>query len=259
MKARLTAFVPGFTDDSSAGRTMAGMKILLLEDDVRLAGLITRGLRRDSHAVDTAATVEDARWLAAESVYDVLVLDVMLPDGDGFDLCRELRSSGNWTPVLLLTARDAVDDRVRGLDVGADDYLVKPFAFAELFARLRALARRGSTERPNVLASGDLRLDPATREVRIGRESVSLAGRQFALLEYFLRHQGEVLTRSRIIDEVWDWAFEGTPRIIDVYVRALRARLGRGAETPRIETVRGVGYALRTPRIAAGRTARMPG
>jgi two-component system OmpR family response regulator len=226
------------------------MKVLLLEDDVRLAGLITRGLRRDGNAVDPAGTVEDARWLAAESVYDVLVLDVMLPDGDGFGLCRELRSTGDWTPVLLLTARDAIDDRVRGLDVGADDYLVKPFAFAELFARLRALARRGSTERPNVLASGDLRLDPATREVHVGRESMSIAGREFALLEYFLRHEGEVLTRSRIIDEVWDWAFEGTPRIIDVYVRAIRARLGRGPATPRIETIRGVGYALRPPKAA---------
>jgi DNA-binding response OmpR family regulator len=232
------------------------MKILLLEDDFRLAGLITRGLRRDGNAIDTAATVEDARWLAVESVYDVLVLDVMLPDGDGFALCRELRSSGNWTPVLLLTARDAIDDRVRGLDVGADDYLVKPFAFAELSARLRALARRGASERPNVLASGDLRLDPATREVTVGRESMSLAGREFALLEYFLRHQEEVLTRSRIIDEVWDWAFEGTPRIIDVYVRTLRVRLGRGAETPRIETIRGVGYALRNPR---GRTPAVVG
>jgi two-component system OmpR family response regulator len=226
------------------------VKVLLLEDDVRLAGLITRGLRRDGNAVDTAGTVEDARWLAAESVYDVLVLDVMLPDGDGFGLCRELRSKGDWTPVLLLTARDAIDDRVRGLDVGADDYLVKPFAFAELFARLRALARRGSAERPNVLASGDLRLDPATREVHVGRESMSMAGREFALLEYFLRHEGEVLTRSRIIDEVWDWAFEGTPRIIDVYVRAIRARLGRGTATPRIETIRGVGYALRPPKAA---------
>jgi two-component system OmpR family response regulator len=231
------------------------MKILLLEDDVRLVGLITRGLRRDGYAVDTAGTVEDARWLAAESVYDVLVLDVMLPDGDGFGLCRELRASGNWTPVLLLTARDAVDDRVRGLDVGADDYLVKPFAFAELFARLRALARRGSAARPSVLESGDLRLDPATHGVTVGRASLALAGREFALLEYFLRHENEVLSRSRIIDEVWDWAFEGTPRIIDVYVRALRARLGRGTRTPRIETVRGVGYALRAP--ADGRTGQM--
>jgi two-component system OmpR family response regulator len=221
------------------------MKILLLEDDIRLAGLITRGLRRDGNAVDTAQTVEDARWHATESTYDVLVLDVMLPDGDGFGLCRELRAAGNWTPVLLLTARDAIDDRVRGLDVGAHDYLVKPFAFAELFARLRALARRGATERPAVLESGDLRLDPASREVSIGRE--------FALLEFFIRHEGEALTRSRIIDEVWDWAFEGTPRIIDVYVRALRARLARSAGAPRIETIRGVGYALRRPpAVAAG-------
>lgn len=231
------------------------MKILLLEDDTRLAGIVARGLRREGHAVDMAATVEDARWFAAESVYDVLILDVMLPDGDGFQLCRELRAAGNWTPVLLLTARDAVEDRVRGLDVGADDYLVKPFAVAELFARLRALARRGSSERPTVLVSGDLRLDPATHQVTVDRHPVPLAGREFALLEYFLRHEDEVLTRSRIIDEVWDWAFEGTPRIIDVYVRALRAHLGRGSRTPRLETVRGTGYVLRRPNTAPGPVA----
>lgn len=234
------------------------MKVLLLEDDLRLAGLITRGLRRDGNAVDSAGTVEDARWLATESFYDVLVLDVMLPDGDGFGLCRELRSAGNWTPVLLLTARDAIDDRVRGLDVGADDYLVKPFAFAELFARLRALARRGSSERPNVLASGDLQLDPASRQVSVGATPLVLTGREFALLEYFLRHENEVLTRARIIDEVWDWAFEGTPRIIDVYVRALRAHLGIRPETPRIETLRGVGYALRSSAAAPARQTAAP-
>jgi two-component system, OmpR family, response regulator len=227
------------------------MKVLLLEDDVRLAGLITRGLRRDGHAVDPAARLEDARWLATEWAYDVLILDVMLPDGDGFRLCGELRAVGNWTPVLMLTARDAIDDRVRGLDVGADDYLIKPFAYAELFARLRALARRGSNERPNVLQSGDLRLDPATREVTVGGAAVPIVGREFALLDYFLRHQGQVLSRSRIIDEVWDWAFEGTPRIIDVYVRALRSRLGDRRTTPHIETVRGVGYALRPPADAS--------
>ncbi|HEV7809969.1 MAG TPA: response regulator transcription factor [Candidatus Limnocylindrales bacterium] len=223
------------------------MKVLLLEDDIRLSTLLTRGLRRDGNAVDVANSVEDGRWLATESVYDVLVLDVMLPDGDGFQLCRELRSKGNWTPVMLLTARDAVDDRVRGLDVGADDYLVKPFAFAELFARLRALARRGLPERPNVLTCGDLQLDPASRKVTVGGLDVPLAGREFTLLEYFLRHEDEVLPRGRIIDEVWDWAFEGTPRIIDVYVRALRAHLGTGVDTPRIETLRGIGYALRRP------------
>ncbi len=230
------------------------MKVLLLEDDVRLAGLVTRGLRRDGHAVDTAGTVEDARWMASESSYDVLVLDVMLPDGDGFGLCRELRSAGNWTPVLLLTARDAVDDRVRGLDVGADDYLVKPFAFAELFARLRALARRDLRERPTVLEAGDVRLDPAARTVTVGGGDVPVVGREFALLEYFLRHAGEVLSRSRILDEVWDWAFEGNPRIVDVYVRSLRVSLGSGHERPRIETVRGVGYVLRVAtRASAGR------
>ena len=235
------------------------MKILLLEDDVRLAGIIARGLRREGNAVDTAGTVRDARWFAAESVYDALVLDVMLPDGDGFALCGDLRAAGNWTPVLMLTARDAVTDRVRGLDVGADDYLIKPFAFAELFARLRALARRGSNERPNVLASGDLSLDPATRQVMVGQEPVSLTGREFALLEYLLRHGDEVLTRVRIIDEVWDWAYEGTPRIIDVYVGSLRTRLGRGPRTPRIETVRGVGYVLRHPRAESARATAMLG
>jgi DNA-binding response OmpR family regulator len=233
-------------------QTQVLMKALLLEDDVRLAALIGRGLRRDGHAVDIASTVEDARWHAAESAYDVLILDVMLPDGDGFGFCGELRAGGNWTPVLLLTARDAVDDRVRGLDVGADDYLVKPFAFAELFARLRALARRGSRARPTILQSGDLRCDPATRQVTIRGRNIALVGREFTLLEYMLRHENEVLSRTQIIDEVWDWAFEGNPRIIDVYVRAIRARLGTDSRTPQIETVRGVGYVLRSPAARAG-------
>ncbi len=232
------------------------MKALLVEDDVRLAGLIGRGLRRDGHAVDLASTIEDARWHATECAYDVLVLDVMLPDGDGFGLCRELRAAGNWTPVLLLTARDAVDDRVRGLDVGADDYLVKPFAMAELFARLRALARRGVSARPSVLASGDVRLDPATRQVTVRDREVNLVGREFALLEYFLRHEDEVLTRGRIIDEVWDWAFDGNPRIVDVYVRALRVHLDRDRRAPRIETIRGVGYVLRSQPPAARQDGR---
>ncbi len=221
------------------------MKILLLEDDVRLAGLIARGLRRDGHAVDQAGIIEDARWFAAEGMYDVLVLDVMLPDGDGFGLCAALRAEGNWTPVLMLTARDAISDRVRGLDVGADDYLTKPFALAELQARLRALSRRGPSDRPIALVSGALTLEPATRRVAVDGRPVPLVGREFALLEYFLRHQDEVLTRARIIDEVWDWAFDGTPRIIDVYVAALRAHLGSDPNLPRLETVRGVGYVLR--------------
>ena len=237
----------GFTWDSRWPATLDQVKILLLEDDVRLASIIVRGLRRDGHALDQATTVEDAGWFAAESAYDVLILDVMLPDGDGFALCADLRAAGDWTPVLMLTARDAVSDRVRGLDVGADDYLVKPFAFAELVARLRALARRGSTPRPTALTCGDVVLDPASRLVTVGASLVAVVGREFALLEYFLRHPDEVLSRSRILDEVWDWAFEGTPRIIDVYVRSLRGHLGGGPAIPAIETVRGIGYVLRTP------------
>ena len=224
------------------------MKVLLLEDDARLTGLIARGLRRDGHAVDTAGTVEDGRWFARESIYDVLVIDVMLPDGDGAALCAALRAEGDGTPVLLLTARDAVDDRFQCQNVGADDYLVKPFAFAELLARLRALVRRGAAPRPTVLSAGDLDLDPATHRVTVAGEPVPLTFREFGLLDYFLRHQDEVLSRSRILDEVWDWAFAGTPRIIDVYVRALRRHIGQGTDRPRIETVRGVGYALRPPR-----------
>ncbi len=226
------------------------MKLLLLEDDVRLSGLLQRGLRGDGHAVDPAATIEDARWLASEGTYDVLVLDVMLPDGDGFSFCAELRAAGNWTPVLMLTARDAVEDRVRGLDVGADDYLVKPFAFVELLARLRALARRGPSERPTVLALGSLTLDPAAHRVSVDGTEVPLSSRQFALLEFLVRHPDEVVSRTTLLERVWDWAYEGTSNIIDVYVRALRVRLGTGPGVPRLETVRGAGYVLRSPSAA---------
>ena len=223
------------------------VKLLLLEDDVRLSGLLQRGLRADGHAVDPAATIEDARWLAAEGTYDVLVLDVMLPDGDGFSLCAELRAAGNWTPVLMLTARDAVEDRVRGLDVGADDYLVKPFAFVELLARLRALARRGPSERPTTLTIGALTLDPAARRVVAGGAEVPLSSRQFALLEFLMGHPDEVVSRTTILERVWEWAYEGTSNIVDVYVRALRVRLGTRPGIPRLETVRGAGYVLRSP------------
>ncbi len=221
------------------------MKLLLVEDDVRVAGLLQRGLRDDGHAVDAAATIEDGRWLATEGSYDVIVLDVMLPDGDGFALCAELRAAGNWTPVLMLTARDAVPDRVRGLDVGADDYLVKPFAFVELLARLRALARRGASERPTTLTVGALTLNPATHRASVGDRLLALSSREFALLEFFMRHPDEVLSRTAIIERVWDWAYEGTSNIVDVYVRALRRQLGQHPHGPTIETIRGVGYALR--------------
>jgi two-component system OmpR family response regulator len=226
------------------------MKILVLEDDERLRSVLARGLQRSGHIVDVAGTVEEARWFLSETKHDVLVLDVMLPDGDGFTLCRELRAAGNWSPVLMLTARDAVTDRVRGLDVGADDYLVKPFAFAELEARLRALDRRGPSDRPTSVVVGELALDPAAHRATVGSRDLGLTGRQFSLLEFFMRRADQVLSRAQILDQVWDWAFDGDPRIIDVYVRSLRQALGSEPGAPWIETVRGVGYALRPVRTS---------
>ena len=224
------------------------MKILMLEDDQRLRAIVVRRLLRSGHSVDVAGTIEEARWLRSETNHDVLVLDVMLPDGDGFGFCCELREAGDWSPVLMLTARDAVTDRVRGLDVGADDYLGKPFAFAELEARLRALDRRGPSDRPTTVTVGRLELDPASYRATVGSRELDLTGRQFSLLEFFARRADQVLTRSQILDQVWDWAFEGDPRIIDVYVRALRQVLGEEPGGPWIETLRGVGYALRPVR-----------
>ena|SRR5439155_17529919 len=229
---------------------MASMKILLLEDDQRLRSVVVRGLQRSGHTVDIAATVEEARWFVSETRHDVLILDVMLPDGDGFTLCRELRAMGDWSPILMLTARDAIGDRVRGLDVGADDYLVKPFAFAELEARLRALDRRGLGDRATTVVVGELEVDPAAHRATVGSRDLGLTGRQFSLLEFFSRRADQVLTRAQILDQVWDWAFDGDPRIIDVYVRSLRRALGSDPRAPRIETVRGVGYALRPARAA---------
>jgi two-component system, OmpR family, response regulator len=169
----------------------------------------------------------------------------MLPDLDGFEVCRRIREAGQWAPVLMLTARDGVDDRVRGLDAGADDYLPKPFAFAELMARLRALLRRGTGERPAVLMAGDLSLDPAARTVRRGDVEVALTPKEFALLEYFMRHPGEVLTRTSMIEHVWDFAYEGDSNVVEVYVRYLREKIDRPFGRESLETVRGVGYRLR--------------
>lgn len=231
------------------------MKILLLEDDLRLSVLLLRGIRREGHAVDHAATIEDGRWMATESAYDVMIFDVMLPDGDGYGLCAELRAAGLWTPVLFLTARGDVDDRIRGLDAGGDDYVVKPFAFTELLARLRAIARRGVVERPVQLTLGDLEVDPVAHRAVAGGRSLQLTAREFALLEFFIRQPDTVLSRSTILEQVWDWAFDGSPRIIDVYVRTLRGQLGSGTKRPRIETIRNAGYVLRPPtarQVAAG-------
>lgn len=234
------------------------MKLLFLEDDGRLSEVVLRGLRGDGHVVDGASTLADARWLISEYRYDVLVLDVMLPDGDAYSLCGELRIGGCRTPVLLLTARDSVPDRVRGLDVGADDYLVKPFAFDELLARLRALVRRGEVQRPVQLEVGTLRIDLARHEAWVSDRQLQLTSREFTLLELFARNAGQALSRGRILEDGWDFAFEGTPRIIDVYVGQLRRHLGTSPGAPRLETIRGVGYALRLPVARPRRGRRDP-
>jgi two-component system OmpR family response regulator len=221
------------------------VRILVVEDELRMASLIRRGLTQEGLQADVAASGEDALWMSGAHDYDVIVLDVMLPGIDGFEACRRLRTSGIRAPVLMLTARDAVEDRVRGLDTGADDYLVKPFAFAELLARLRALARRGETERPNVLEVGDLRLDPASREVRRGTQSIDLSAKEFALLETFMRRPGEVLSRLHLLEHAWDFAYENRSNIIDVYIRRLRRKIDEPFARRSLETVRGAGYRLR--------------
>ena len=210
-----------------------------------MASLIRRGLREEGLAADVAIKGEDALWMVEESEYDALVLDVMLPGIDGLETCRRLRERGLWVPILMLTARDAIEDRVEGLDRGADDYLTKPFAFAELLARLRALVRRGPVERPNELRVGDLRLDPAMRHVWRGDAEIHLSAKEFALLETFMRRPGHALTRERLLDHVWDYEYERRSNIVDVYVRYLREKLDRPFGTESIETVRGVGYRLR--------------
>jgi two-component system OmpR family response regulator len=221
------------------------MRVLVVEDDPRMAELLRRGLQEEGYAVDVASNGEEGVWLGTENEYDAVVLDVMLPDGDGFEVCRRLRQAERWAPVMMLTARDAVQDRVAGLDAGADDYLMKPFSFQELFARVRALVRRGVGERPAVLGVGDLTLDPATRRVHRGNEELSLTAKEAALLEYFLRHPGEVLTRAQIIEHVWDFAYDGGSNVVDVYVRYLREKVERPFGRRSIETVRGAGYRLR--------------
>ena len=221
------------------------MRILVVEDELKMASLIRRGLVEEGHAADVTRSGEDAVWMAEAHPYDVLVLDVMLPGLSGFETCRRLRNAGVWTPVLMLTARDAVDDRVAGLDAGADDYLTKPFSFAELLARLRALARRGGVERPSQLAVGDLVLDPATRQAWRGRTEIHLSPKEFALLETFMRRPGQVLSRLQLLEHAWDFAYENRSNVVDVYVRYLREKIDRSFGTDSIETVRGVGYRLR--------------
>jgi two-component system OmpR family response regulator len=221
------------------------MRVLVVEDEARMARLLKRGLEEEGHAVDVAGDGPEGLWLATENNYAAVVLDVMLPGFDGFELCRKLRAAGIWSPVLMLTARDAVDDRVRGLDAGADDYLVKPFSLLELAARLRALVRRDDRARPAVVAEGDLKLDPASKRAWRGRTELQLSPKEFALLELFLRHPGTVLTRSQILDAAWDFAYDGTSNVVDQYVTYLRRKIDVPFGRHDLETVRGMGYRLR--------------
>ena len=229
---------------SSAGDNV-WMRVLVVEDETKLANLLARGLREEGYAADVAGRGEDALWMAKAASYDAIVLDIMLPGIDGYATCRELRAGGVWTPVLMLTARDALEDRIEGLDTGADDYLVKPFSFGELLARLRALARRAPQERPVELEAGDLRLDPAAHRAWRGGTELDLSAKEFALLEVFMRRPGQTLSRLQLLDGAWDMAFETRSNVVDVYVRYLREKIDRPFGRHSIETVRRVGYRLR--------------
>jgi len=223
------------------------MRILLVEDDSSVASFIARGLQEEQYAVDIARDGEEGFLMADSIPYDLIILDVMLPKLDGLTVCRRLRSHRNLTPILLLTARDAVEDRVTGLDMGADDYLTKPFAFPELVARVRVLLRRGSAPQPSTLKIADVELDPITHRVWRGGEEIPLTNKEYALLEYLLRNENRVLTRTAIIEHVWDIHFDSLTNIVDVHIRSLRAKIDKDFSPPLIHTVRGVGYVLKLP------------
>jgi two-component system OmpR family response regulator len=233
------------------------MRILIVEDCAKMARLLKKGLEREGYAVDAVGSGQDAVWMATENDYDAIVLDVILDVGaepiDGFEVCRRLRRARQWVPVLMVTARDAVKDRVHGLDMGADDYLTKPFSLDELRARLRALMRRHAAARPAVLSVGDLSLDPARHEVSRRGSIIELTPTEFALLEFLMRRPGDVLTRTTLVQHVWDFAFEGDPRIVNVYVRSLRDKIDRPFNRASLETVRGLGYRIRDDTL--GQTA----
>ena len=220
------------------------MRILVVEDDPRLSGLLRRGLSEHGNAADVASCGEDALWMARAHHYDAIVLDVMLPGLDGFQTCARLRADNVWTPVLMLTARDAVEDRIAGLDSGADDYLTKPFSIAELRARLRAVVRRGAVERPAILEVGDLRLDPATKQVWRGEVEVALSNKEFAMLELFMRRPGQIISRYQLLEHAWDMAYDNRSNVVTVHIGRLRAKIDRRFGRRSIETVRGVGYRL---------------
>jgi two-component system OmpR family response regulator len=223
------------------------MRVLIAEDDVRMAELLRRGLQEDGYAVDVVGDGNEAVWMAAENQYSAIVLDCMLPGLSGFDVCRRLRAASCWAPVIMLTARTAAEDRVEGLDAGADDYVCKPFSFAELSARVRAQVRRGQAQRPAVIEVGNLRLDPAQRRAWRGEAEVSLSATEFALLELFMRNPGVVMTRAQILAQVWDFAFEPASNVVDQYVGYLRRKLGLPSGGTDLKTLRGAGYALARP------------
>jgi len=219
--------------------------VLLVEDDGAMAAAVKRALHAAGVVADIAGLGDDALWMASAAPYDAIVLDIGLPDLDGFEVCQSLRREGVWTPIIMVTARDAVPDRIRGLDVGADDYLTKPFALGELLARLRALARREVVDRPPSVSVGSLRLDPAARQVWRGDCEVSLTAREFALLEAFMRRPGQVLSHLQLLEAAWDLGYEHRSNVVEVYVRYLRGKIDVPFAVASIETVRGIGYRLR--------------
>jgi DNA-binding response OmpR family regulator len=222
------------------------VRVLVVEDEKRLAAALRRGLEDEGFAVDVALNGTEGLWLATEQPHDVIVLDVMLPGLNGFQVCARLREEGNWTPILMLTAKDGELDEAEALDTGADDYLTKPFSFVVLLARLRALVRRGRTERPAVLRVGDLELDPATHACTRGGRAVGLTGKEFAVLEFLMHRRGQVVSKAEILAHVWDFNFDGDQNVVEVHVSALRRKIATGSGRPAVETVRGVGYRLVT-------------
>ena len=223
------------------------MRILVVEDSRRLAGIVKRGLLEEGYAVDNAYDGEEAEYMAETAPFDVIILDIMLPKKDGIAVCRDLRAKNVNVPILMLTAKDSVEDKVTGLDSGADDYLVKPFAFSELLARIRALLRREVLPKTQRLQVGDLSLDPQSREVRRSGDRLELTAKEYAILEYFIRRPNAVVTRTMLGESVWDYEFDGLSNIIDVYVRRIRQKIDVGGQASLIQTVRGAGYRLRVP------------
>jgi two-component system, OmpR family, response regulator len=228
------------------------MRVLVVEDEAKIARAIRRGLEHEGYAADVAATGKEAILRVTEQDYDAVVLDVMIPAPDGFAVCRQMRARNRWAPVLMLTARDSVEDRIRGLDAGADDYLVKPFSFGELLARLRALLRRAPAERPATLRVGDVALDPSAHVVTRAGRHVELSAREFALLEFLMRHAGQVLTRTAMLEHVWDYRYDGDSNVVDVYIGYLRRKLEEPSGAPLIRTVRGVGYIMEAASLPGG-------